>query len=214
MPANLITGLAGFLFMLFTDLYAFADGHERAFIRFEALRAKVNGEHHGVGRVDVRRVPYSQPTGSAHYILADTDRDSPYEEEYTVAEILYCASLDADETERRYALTKELMHVFDTEEQLANSRERFLQLMRDVQNRPLEKHSSPMYRSEIDTRWMAALVLCPKSLRDPAAASVADGHMVLAEVAEAFRIPEWVAASVIDPYYDTAYQSLVLGNGA
>jgi hypothetical protein len=164
-----------------------------------------------IGRVDLRKITYPQPTGSAYYILADTDRDSPYEEEYAVAEIAYCASLEGEEAERRYALTKELMHAFDTEEEQASSRERFIQLMREVQNRPLGQHASPMYRSEMNTRWMAALVLCPRSLRDPVAAEFAAGGMVLTEVAERFRIPEWVASVVMDPYYDIAFATLVEG---
>jgi hypothetical protein len=197
--------------MLFKELYEFADSHERPPIRFEALRGQINAHHNAVGRVDVRRITYPNPTTSAHYILADTDRDSPYEEEYTVAEIAYCSALDADESEKRYALTKELMHVFDTDEQRAGSRERFIQLMRDVQNRPLEKHASAMYRSEMDTRWMAALILCPKSLRDPIADAFRANGISLPEVAELFRIPEWVASFVMDPYYDTAFASLVEG---
>lgn len=213
MPANPIR--VGGHFMLFKDLYAFADAQEKPPVRFEALRAHVTAFHQVIGRIDVRRVTNPRPTESAFYILANADRDSPYEEEYQVAEIAYCSSLDADEVERRYALTKELMHVFDTEEESASSRERFITLMREVQNRPLGQHASAMYISEMNTRWMAALILCPKSLRDPMATAFSGGKMVLEEIAEAFRIPEWVASFVMDPYYDTAYASLIEGaNGA
>lgn len=201
--------------MLFRDLYYIAESVEKPYIRFGMLRDSINAHHPKVGRVDLRRVVYPTPTHSAYYQLADTDRDSPYEEEYTVAEIVFCSGLDADQRERRYALTKELMHAFDTAEEEAGTRERFIQLMRDVQNRPLPKHASPMYQSELDTRWMAALVLCPRKFRAEYVTGSAATPVVVAEFAAKFLIPEWVSSFVLDDYYDIAFETLVEGkNGA
>src|SRR5690606_28370954 len=112
-------------------------------------------------------------------------------------EIVYCSSLDDDNPERRYALTKELMHAFDSEDEEASDRARFIQLMRDVQNRPLAKHASPMYQSEFDTRWMAALVLCPREARAEFPTGKEATPVVVSEFAARFLIPEWVASFVL-----------------
>ncbi len=197
--------------MLFKDLYNIAASIEKPYVRFGMLRDSINAHHPKVGKVELRRVVYPTPTHSAYYHLADTDRDSPYEDEYTVAEIVYCSTLDADNRERRYALTKELMHAFDTDEEEASTREKFIQLMRDVQNRPLLKHASAMYQSELDTRWMAALVLCPRNFRKEYVSNAPVTPVVIAEFAAKFLIPEWVAAFVLDDYYDVVFESLVEG---
>jgi len=197
--------------MHFRDLYNIASSQPKPYVRFGTLRDAINAYHPGVGRVDLRKVTYHTPTNSAYWHLADTDRDSPYEDEYTVAEIVHCASLHQDVRELRYALTKELMHAFDTDEQQAGSRDKFIRLMRDVQNRPLPKHASAMYQSEFDTRWMAALVLCPANLRNEFANGEGVTPVTIAEFAERFLIPEWVASFVLDEYYTTVYETLIEG---
>jgi len=197
--------------MIFSDLYEKAASAHRPFVRFGMLRDSINAHHPRVGRVDLRRVVYPHPIRSAYWHLSDTDRDSPYEEEYSVAEIVYCSSLDDDNPERRYALTKELMHAFDSEDEEASDRARFIQLMRDVQNRPLAKHASPMYQSEFDTRWMAALVLCPREARAEFPTGKEATPVVVSEFAARFLIPEWVASFVLDDYYDTVYELFVEG---
>lgn len=197
--------------MNFRDLYQQAAAANRPYVRFGMLRDYINSHHPTVGRVDLRRVAYPTPTRSAYWHLSDTDRDSPYEEEYTVAEIVYCASLDDDLPDQRYSLTKELMHAFDSEEQTAGDRERFIQLMRDVQNRPLSKHASPMYQSEMDTRWMAVLVLCPRDARAEFPTGKDATPVVVSEFAARFLIPEWVASFALDEYYDLVYDLFVDG---
>jgi hypothetical protein len=202
-------GLAGI--MHFSDLYKSAENIEEPFIRFGFLRDQINGLHQEIGRVDIQRVTYPEPMRSAYWRLADSDRSSAYEEPFSVAEIVYCSTLDLELDERRYALTKELMHAFDTPEQQANSRERFIQLMRDVQNRPLLQHASPMYQSEIHTRWMAAIILCPKPKRDRLKQSYEAKDLLLSEIASSLRLPEWVASFVLDDYYNTAFATIVEG---
>jgi len=195
--------------MLFRDLYNIAEAIERPFVRFEALRAAVNAMHGEIGRVDVIAVHYQEPNHQAFYRLTDNDRSSPYEEEFTVAEIVYCVGLDEHPRERRYALTKELMHVFDTPEQRADTREKFISLMKEIQNRPMPQHESQMFRSELDTRWMAALALCPKKFRDEYLPKFRGQEIASFDIAEIFRIPEWVVPFIMDDYYDVAHETLV-----
>lgn len=194
--------------MLFPDLYEHAAAYEGPFVPFELLRGKVNAYHKTVGRVDVRLVQFDPPNRQAFYWLADHDRDSAYEEEYSVAEIIGCDTLREHPRDRRYAFTKELMHVFDNEEQRAGTPEEFRELLTEIQNRPLPQHASPMMKSELDTRWMAALCLCPKHRRDALLPRYPE-NLASFEIAEELRIPEWVVPFIMDDYYETAYTSLV-----
>ncbi|WP_188823935.1 hypothetical protein [Novosphingobium indicum] len=196
--------------MLFRDLYRIAEDSEGPFIRFETLRQAVNAHHTGIGRVDVRLVQFAVPNRQAFYWHADTERTSPYEEEFTVVEIIGCDSLKEHPRERRFALTKELMHVFDTPDQVANTPEKFISLVTEIQNQPLPQHASPMMKSELDTRWMAALCLCPRNRRNAFYDQYPE-KLASFEIAEALRVPEWVVPFIMDGYYDTAYSSLVEG---
>lgn len=195
--------------MLFRDFYKHLETLEGPFVRFEQLRAIVNGHHPGIGRVDVIYIQHQEPNRQAFYRLAGGERTSPYDEEFTVAEIVCCEELRQHPLERRYACTKELMHVFDTDEQRADSREKFIKLMREIQNKPMIQHESPMFRSELDTRWMAAIALCPQHLREPFVQPYKTKEIADFDIAEIFRIPEWVVPFVMDDYYDIAFHALV-----
>lgn len=195
--------------MLFREFYNYVKDLKGPYVPFEELRKIVNAHHHGIGRVDVIYVQHPEPNRQAFYRLADNERSSPHEEEFTVAEIVCCDGLKEDLRERRFACTKELMHVFDTGEQRADSREKFITLMREIQNKPMPQHESPMFRSELDTRWMAAIALCPKHLRDLYVDDYKKKNLADFDIAEIFRIPEWVVPFVMDDYYEVAYSSLV-----
>ncbi|MER9402706.1 hypothetical protein NKI36_01445 [Mesorhizobium caraganae] len=141
--------------------------------------------------------------------MLDTDRTSAYEEEFVVAEIRYCDGLDEQPNDRRFALTKELMHVFDSPEEMANTRARFVQLMSEIQNTPLPEHASPMYQSEITTKWMAAVILCPKPIRQQFLVPYREGALKEAEVAAALRLPRSIIPDIMDDYYDLAFESVM-----
>lgn len=195
--------------MTFADLYRHVCAVDKPFVPFEALRKHINDHHTGIGRVDVIYVQHTEPNRQAYWRLTDADRTSPYAEEFTSAEIVCCDELREHPRERRYACTKELMHAFDTQEQQAGTREKFIQLMREIQNRPMEGDMSPMFKSELETRWMAAIVLCPKHLRDKYIEDYRGKKIEDFNIAEIFRIPEWVAPFVMDDYYDTAHKNLL-----
>jgi hypothetical protein len=83
------------------------------------------------------------------------------------------------------------------------------QLLREIQNKPLPADSSDMLLSELDTRWMAALILCPKKFRDKYVADHKSKKLQDFDIAEIFDIPEWVAPFVMDDYYDVAFKKLL-----
>lgn len=199
--------------MLFVDLYRRAEALPAPPVGFDFLRDLVVAHHADVGEVRVYATTYQPPNGQAHYKLGEPDRSSGYGEEYQVAEIRYCETLEVDDAEWRFALTKELMHVFDSEEERVDTPEKFRRLLHEIQNEPLERHQSKMYQSELNTRWMALLVLCPKPFRDLYVADYRANKIADFDIAAIFEIPEWAAESLMDDYYDVVYETFVNGNG-
>jgi len=196
--------------MRFRDLYSLvADSVSKPHVRFGLVRDLVNNHHKGVGEITIRAISYPVPNLQAHYVLLGTDRTSPYGEEFDLAEIRYCDGLDENPHALRFALTKELMHVFDTEEERTSTRQRFIELMREIQNVPLSEHASPRYRSEIATKWMAAIILCPHKIREPILMEYRAGKLSDAEVATLLKVPRSVVPDIMDDYYERAFESLM-----
>lgn len=195
--------------MRFKDLYNHVSSKTAPPIFFDTLADLVRTYHQGVGTVAVFAVTYPTPLRQAHYRMVDMDRSSPYDEEYGDVEISYCEELDQHFREKRYALTKELMHVFDTPGARVDSREKFVSLLKEIQNQPLPSHASEAFMSEMDTRWMAAIILCPKHLRDARVEAYRAGKIQDFDIAEEFKLPEWVVPFIMDDYYDRAFEELV-----
>jgi hypothetical protein len=88
---------------------------------------------------------------------------------------------------RRFIYTKELMHVFDNEDEKANSPEKF-----DIQ---IEKFSdpavamSPQFRAEQKAFWRALGVLCPVKKRDEFKIALDKKDVSYEVVAACLRIP-------------------------
>lgn len=178
-------------------------------VPFKVLRQIINDHHAGIGIVNVRAIEYPTPNMQAFYRLVGEDRTSAYEEPFDEVEICYCSGLDGQPRERRYAWTKELMHVFDADAERVDTKEKFKTLLREIQNRPLPQDASPMYLADMNTRWKAVLVLCPKKFRDDYREKYLAGQMEAYEIAEMFRVPEWIVPFVMDEYYDTVYASFM-----
>ena len=196
--------------MLFQNLYELVE--ERLVsppVSFDFLRNLVNAYHGGFGEIKVWAVTYPEPNHQAHFIHFGYSRTSAYEEPYKEAEIRYCDALDEHPRDRRYALTKELMHVFDTDDEMTNTREKFIELLKEIQNQPLPEHASGMFKSELDTRWMAAIILCPRKFRDEYVLQYQNNKIENFEIAETFHIPEWVVPFIMDDYYERAFEQLM-----
>lgn len=196
--------------MLFRDLYKIVSEEiAEPHVRFGFLKRVINMHHAGVGEVKVWAVKYPIPNHQAHYILLGKDRTSPYEEEFDIAEIRYCEALDQHPEMLRFALTKELMHVFDSEEEKTDTREKFIKLAREIQNQPLPKDASAMFNAELGTKWMAVVILCPKPFRDMFLRDYLAGNLQGFEIAERLRLPEWLIPHVMDDYYEVAFDAVM-----
>jgi hypothetical protein len=193
--------------MLFRELYdavetkvAGSTGSPKP-VTFEFLRELVTSDKSLVEQLDVLRVVYTPPIRDARFTLFD-ERDSKYDDRLYFAEISFCASLESDPYYLLYVLTKELMHVFDPMETWINTRELFIQFLRDLQNTPLELENGAI-RVEHKARWMAVLALCPNSLRQYIVQSHAQGKLKK-ELAQELGLPDAIIATALDEYYDRA----------
>lgn len=193
--------------MEFADLYNTVEAAGAKPAAFEFLRERVIAELAWLEEVIVWRLVHNPATGEARYTLFD-DRSSAYNGEYLVADISYCASLEDDLAELRFALTKELMHVFDKRETWIDTREKFVKFLKDLQNTPIDLQNGSV-GSEHIARWMAILVLCPRPLREAMKTQLAEKAKILPELAEEWGLPEWLISVAVDDYYDTACQVLL-----
>lgn len=181
-------------------------------VRFELLRAIINEHHAGVGEIKIYPIRYVEPNHQAHFVMTGVDRSSPYDDEFITAEIRYCEALNEDRAELRFSLTKELMHVFDADDERTDTREKFVRLLREIQNEPLPEHASAMFKAELRTKWMALIALCPKPIRDKFYSAYQAKTIESFEVAEALRLPEWVIPYLMDEYYEEALTALLNGD--
>jgi hypothetical protein len=162
-------------------------------------------DHPPVEQVDFWPVELDQNISLGHMVY-ERAKSSAYGDSFTIANIRF------DRTQNRcwarYICCKELMHVFDSEPQSVNSRQRFLQLMAEWQTRPMREDFSPMFSSEMDAEWMALLVLCPVRLRNKWRQQWINKTISDYDVALALRIPEIFARPVMGDYHDVALRTL------
>jgi hypothetical protein len=196
--------------MTFLELYNFANGLPGSEISVQLLAKHVSAHHAEVGKVEFWPVDLDPAISLGHMIYED-DRDSAYEPEYRIANIRFHKGLNR--CWRRFVCCKELMHVFDDENQRANTREKFLALLEQLETTPLPGARSPMYESEIRAMWMAILVLCPEAVRAKYQADWEAKIITDYDVASELRIPEAYVKAMMGPTY-SAVKAMMLGQGA
>ncbi len=103
---------------------------------------------------------------------------------------------------RRFVCCKELMHCFDAQVERVNNSEKFQQLLSEIETPLPNDQSSPMYKTEVRTLWMAVAVLCPEKLRNHFKEKCDVDEMSTYEIALALRIPEAVVRPIMSESYD------------
>lgn len=198
--------------MHFRDLYnaveAVVAGEAKAPkpVTFEFLRKFVTADKSLVEELHILRVVYNPPIRDARFTLFD-ERESRHDEPLYIAEVSFCASLESDPAHLLYALTKELMHVFDPMETWINTREKFVQFLRDLQNTPLKMENGAIW-VEHKAKWMALLALCPKTLREYIVSGHAKGKLKK-ELAQELGLSDAIIATALDEYYDEALKIML-----
>ena len=110
---------------------------------------------------------------------------------------------------RRFVCAKELMQIFDSDAERADSDLKFRRLLGELETAPLPGQESPMYNSEFKTQWMALAVLCPVPVRDRLIERFRAGHMTSYEVALELRVPEAVIGAIAGDNYGAFIESLL-----
>lgn len=193
--------------MHYRELYQTVNAHVAAGdspprpVTFEFLRNLVTQDQSLVEQLHVFRVSHHPPVREARFTLFD-EREARHDEPIYIAEISFCASLDDSPSYLLYALTKELMHVFDPMETWINTRDKFISFLRDLQNKPLELQNGSI-AVEHKARWMALLALCPSTIRDYIKDSVVKGSLK-EELAQELGLPSSMIDIALDEYYDQA----------
>ena len=108
---------------------------------------------------------------------------------------------------RRFVCCKELMHVFDSDEERVDTGFKFETLLSELELPPPPEQASPMYISENRTKSMALFVLAPRPARAWAIEQLAAGLSPY-DIALALRIPEDLMPALVGGRYEPILDSL------
>jgi hypothetical protein len=197
--------------MLFTALYEFAASggakSEKSPVSVTKLAHHIKGTgHDGIGQINFWPVKMNENV-MLGYMTEDFDRSSAYDEEFKVVDIKYSNGLDFCWS--RMVCCKELMHAFDTASEKTSSRERFIQLMEQLESPPMAEDFSKMLIAEFRAEWMALIVLCPKEMRDQLKARIDAGEIDDAQAADLAKLPAIMMRAIKSEYYDAAIEDLI-----
>lgn len=138
------------------------------------------------------------------YMKQTKDQSSPYDDYWKRIDIRYAESLNF--CWRRFVCCKELMHVFDTGGEKTSTRERFIQLMEQLESPPLVEDFSKMLSAEYSAEWMALMVLCPLALREDIKARIDAKEIDELGAATELRIPKLLVRAVLSDYFLEAFE--------
>jgi hypothetical protein len=175
-------------------------------VDFEFFRSLVTQDKSLVEKLDIWRVTYDTPIREARFTLFD-ERESMHDDPVYFAEICFCASLEADPKQLLYALTKELMHVFDPMDTWINTRDKFISFLKDLQNSPLNMANGSI-GVEHKAKWMAMLTLCPEAVRSYIIDSVSNKKALKGEISQELGLPSALIDIALDEYYLEALRIL------
>ncbi len=100
----------------------------------------------------------------------------------------------------RFVVVKEMMHLFDTEEQKAKDADTFSRLLSEF-SAPMSP-ATPQFNAEIDSFWQALAVLCPQKsraeFRKELLAETTDPY----EIALKLKIPESYVHRLFEARFD------------
>ncbi len=192
--------------MNFAQLYNHVNGLTTDNISVKEVANFVVAHHDDVGEVNFWPVELD-PDISLGHIKYERDRSSPYDAEFSIANIRFDKCLNR--CWRRFVCCKELMHVFDTADQRVDTRDRFVRLMGEFEAIPIPVDASPMFLSELWAEWKALIVLCPQRLREKYIAGWQNKTLSDFDIALKLKIPETVVSAAMGGYYLNALVRLV-----
>ena len=106
----------------------------------------------------------------------------------------------------RFITCKEMMHLFDTEDEISDTGEKFDQILSAFFM--TFDGNSPIVNSEIKGFWRALGVLCPERQRQEFAQKVSAGNMTNYDVALKLRIPEQYVGQLLSDRFINGIEHL------
>ena len=97
--------------------------------------------------------------------------------------------------ERRFAQTKEFMHMFDEIGARVVGDESHMHLMREIDLHPPQPSES--YKAENLAQWKAVLILAPNEVRNECVKRIKDGQFSIDDVAMYLRVPQVIVSSIL-----------------
>lgn len=121
--------------------------------------------------------------------LSVNDKDDPYVKQLG-CDIIVLPKLPLNECWERFIFVKELLHLFDSDEQRTSTAEQLGELLSEFDTLPPSGERSPQFESEVDTAWMAIACLCPETFRVKYLDDYNNGRASHYDIALELRIPE------------------------
>jgi hypothetical protein len=191
------------IFMLFPELYRFSNEELTSpRVGFSFLAGQIAKRHPDVERVEKWECDLDIEVSMGHMVFED-QRSSPYNEAENVAVIRFARALNR--CWRRLVCTKELMHVFDSQNAQTGNGQKFVQLLNELETAPLD--ASAMFTAERAAVWMALLVLCPLRLRQLHVTGDDSDQNVLV-IAHRLKVPVAAVRAIRRDYYLEALDRL------
>ena len=107
----------------------------------------------------------------------------------------------------RFVYTKELMHLFDAENEQTSDATKFEQLLTEFGQPSVQR--PPQSAAEAKAFWMALSVLCPEANRLEFQGHIQKTHMDNYAVALQLRIPEFYVPALFHPNFTQIIKQLV-----
>jgi hypothetical protein len=194
--------------MLFSALYEFAESGGAKSAHAPVSVTKLAGfiresRHDHIEQIKFWPVPLDA-SKILGYMKQTKEQSSPYDDHWKVIDVRYADSLNF--CWRRFVCCKELMHVFDTGGEKTSTRERFFQLMEQLESPPMVEDFSKMLSAEYSAEWMALMVLCPLPLREEIKRRIDAKELTELEAATEIRIPRLLIRAVLSEYFLEAFQ--------
>ncbi len=185
------------------------DLNPQARVRIEEMRKIVDEMHIGVGRVSFRYFADFPGAQLGSFIWLDEERTSAYEEPYNDAVAFINDRYREDRDMVRLISAKELMHVFDTEEQRTATPEQYAILLKQIESMTLPEDASEQYAADRVALWKAIIALVPPCIRNQYLDGWKSGEIKAPEISTKVWLPEPTVAAAMGDYYEVAYNRYV-----
>jgi hypothetical protein len=110
---------------------------------------------------------------------------------------------------RRFVFVKELMHLFDSDEEKVNTPEGFDVLLDEFSGSSSPSEKTDAYISELKAFWMALGCFCPEHMRKAYKEQLDKGHIDDYGIALQLKIPQQHVKKLVSDRYDLIIKNML-----